>query len=151
MGDAAPIQSNGIEIGGRTYVARDFYVYQENFLALASGATANGSIEVQADSDFVLQKMNYFADIAAAAQTPTTGVIPLVTLQLIDTGSGRNLFESAVPIPSIFGTGQLPFVLPIPRVFFARSTIALQVTNFDAAETYNLRLSFIGYKAYPRN
>jgi len=150
QGPAAP-QPSSFDIGGRDYVARDFYVYEEDFALLAAGATANGSIEVQADSDFILQKLNYFADVEAAAQEDATRVIPLVTLQLIDTGSGRNLFESPVAIPSLFGTGELPFVLPIPRVFFARSTIALQVTNFSAGTTYGLRLSFIGYKAYPRN
>lgn len=144
-------QERAFQIGGRQYVARDFYIYEEDFsnADLIVGATLNGSIEIQADSDFIWQKACYFADIAAAAQTFTTRVIPLVTVQLVDTGSGRNLFELAAPIPSVFGIGELPFVLPIPRLFFARSTIIVQVNNFDAAVAYNLRLSFIGYKAYP--
>ncbi len=142
---------DGFQIGGRRYVARDFYTYEEDFLEadLVSGATLNGSIEIQADSDFIWQKSCFFADLALAAQTFNTRVIPLVTIQLIDTGSGRNLFELAVPVPSIFGIGELPFVLPIPRLFFARSTIQVQVSNFSTATNYGLRLSFIGYKAYP--
>ena len=139
-------------IGGRQYVARDYYVYEEDFAAASftAGAALNGSIEIQADSDFVWQKASFFADIAAAAQTDSSRVLPLSTVQLIDTGSGRNLFENAVPVPSVYGTGELPFVLPIPRLFFARSTIQVQVTNFSAATAYGLRLSFIGYKAYPK-
>lgn len=145
-------QQDGFQIGGRAYVARDFYVYEEDFAAadFTAGAALNGSIEIQADSDFVWQKATYFADIAAASQTDSSRVIPLATVQLIDTGSGRNLFESAVAVPSVFGVGELPFVLPIPRLFFARSTIQVQVTNFNASAAYNMRLSFVGYKAYPK-
>lgn len=140
------------DIGGRQYVARDYYVYQEDFAVanLTAGSTLNGSVEIQADSDFIWQKAVYAADLSGAAQTDSGRVIPLVTVQLIDTGSGRNLFESAVPVPSVFGEGNLPFVLPVPRLFFARSTIAVQVSNYSAATAYGLRLSFIGYKAYPR-
>lgn len=151
-----PLPANAFELAARTpgeqrriYVAKDFYVYQEDFLALAAGASATGSIDIQADSDFVLQKLGYFADIAAAVQTDSTRVVPLVTISLVDTGSGRNLIETPTPIPTIFGTGRLPFILPTPRVFFARSTITLTLVNFDAAAAYNVRLAFIGYKAYP--
>ena len=144
---------NGFDIGGKLYVARDFYTYEEDFLLadLIAGATLNGSIEIQADSDFVWQKACYFASTdLGVTQTFTTRVIPSVTIQLIDTGSGRNLFELAAPIPSMFGIGELPFVLPIPRLFFARSTVQVQVSNFNTADAYDLRLSFIGYKAYPK-
>ena len=129
-------------------IMKDFYVYQEDFSALANGTSATGNINIQADSDFVLQKITYFADIAAAAQTDSTRVIPLITMQVTDSGSGRNLFESPVAVPSLFGTGELPFILPTPKLFSARSTITITVANFDAAATYNLRFSFIGYKAF---
>ena len=86
--------------------------------------------------------------LIAAAQTESTRVIPLVTMQVTDSGSGRNLFESPVAVPSLFGTGELPFILPTPKLFSARSTITIAVANFDTAATYNLRFSFIGYKAF---
>lgn len=129
-------------------IKKDFYIYQEDFSSVASGASAVGNINIQADSDFVLQKLTYFADIAAAAQTDTSRVIPLMTVQIKDTGSGRDIIETAAPVSSVFGTGQLPFILPTPKLFLARSTIAITVENFDAAVTYNLRLSFIGYKVF---
>ena len=130
------------------YIAKDFYIYQENFSALVNATSATGTINIQADSDFILQKMTYFADIAVAIQTEATRVVPLITLQMVDAGSGRNLLEAPAPISSLFGEGDLPFILPTPRVFFARSNIELTVANFSAGTTYNLRLSFIGYKAY---
>ncbi len=132
----------------RPQVIKDFYVYEEDFSALTSGATALGSINIQADSDFVVQKLTYFADIAAGAQLDSTRIIPLVSIQITDSGSGRNLMEAPVALSNIFGTGELPFILPQPKLFLARSTISISVTNFDAAVTYNLRLSLIGYKVF---
>ncbi len=130
---------------------KEFFTYQEDFSGantVLSGASATGNINIQADSDFVLQKMTYYADIAAATQTDSSRVIPNATIVITDTGSGRQLMESAVPITALFGTGQLPFILPTPRLFQARSTINLIVANFDAVVDYNIRVSFIGYKLY---
>lgn len=127
---------------------RDFYVYVATFSGLAAAASANGTIQIEADADFMLQKLAYEADIAAAAFTASTRPVPNVNIQITDTGSGRQLMNNPVPIPSFFGTGELPFILPNPRKFTKQTTIALAVTNFDAAVTYNLRLSFIGYKIY---
>ncbi len=127
---------------------RDFYTYEAEALLLAAGASANDVINIEADSNFILQKLSYIADIAAAAFTDSTRPIPLVNVQLIDTGSGRQLMQNPIPIPSMFGTGQLPFILPNPRLFMRNSTIQIAFTNFDAAITYNVRLAFIGYKVY---
>lgn len=146
QGNAArPLPSQSDE-----YVAYDFYTYEEDFSNLNAGVSLQGAINIQAESDFVLQKLAYFADIGGGAQTHNSRVVPLVTVQIIDAGSGRNLIESPAPVPSLFGQGNLPFILPRPRVFFARSTVDITVANFSAGTDYNLRLSFIGYKAYPR-
>ncbi|MGD9590844.1 MAG: hypothetical protein AB7Q37_18740 [Pyrinomonadaceae bacterium] len=130
--------------------AREFFIYQQDFAGLAAGATMVGNIQIQADSDFLLRKLTYFADIAGAAQTDSGRVIPLVSLQITDTGSGRFLMERSVPITDLFGTGELPFIIPTPKLFTARAVVSLQVSNFSAATDYNLRLSFIGEKLYRR-
>lgn len=127
---------------------RDFYVYEAEALGIASGGTANDVINIEADSDFILQKLSFQADIALAAYTDSARPIPNVTVQLVDTGSGRQLMQNPIPIPSIFGWGELPFVLDNPRKFLRNSTIQVAFANFDAAVTYNIRLAFIGYKIY---
>lgn len=127
----------------------DFFVYEVDFTAgIAAGATSNGSFNVQADSDFKWLKACYFADIAVGAQTQSTQVIPLATVLITDQGSGRQLMSLAVPIYNIFGSGQIPFILPVPKLFAAKSTVAVTVANFSAATTYNIRLSFIGVKVF---
>lgn len=129
-------------------VIKDFYVYEEDFFTLVAGASKTGSVNVQADSDFVLQKLTYSADINGGAVTDSSRVIPLVTVQITDTGSGRNVMETAVPVTNVFGSGEIPFILPQPKLFLARSTISISVANYSSNTTYNLRLSLIGHKIF---
>lgn len=127
----------------------DFFVYEVDFTAgIIAGATSNGSFTVQADSDFKWLKACYFADIAVGAQTASALIIPLATVLITDQGSGRQLMSAAVPIPNIFGIGQIPFILPVPKLFSSKSTVGVTVANFSAATTYNIRLSFIGVKVF---
>jgi len=131
-----------------TYKRRDFYIYESEVLVLAAGGNANDTIQIEADSDFILQKLTYEADIAGAAQTNNTRVIPNVLVQLTDTGSGRQLMQNPIPIPSFFGIGAIPFILPNPRLFMRNSTIQVAFSSFEAAITPSIRLAFIGYKIY---
>lgn len=130
------------------YGAFDFFVYELDFAALAPAGSATGNFTIQQEADFLLTKITMFADIAAAGETAASRVIPLATIMINDTGSGRNLMSSTVPIPNIFGEGGLPFILPRQRLFVASSVVNVTLTNFDAANTYNIRLSFIGEKAF---
>lgn len=127
---------------------RDFYIYESETVAIAVGASTNDTISIEADSDFILQKLTYQADIAGATQLDGTRLLPNVSLQITDTGSGRQLMQNPIPIPSFFGTGQLPFILPNPRLFMRNSTIQIAFTSFEAAITPTVRLAFIGYKVY---
>lgn len=126
----------------------DFFVYDISFLALLSGTSQQGSVAVQADSNFKWTAAAFQADIAAAAYLSGTTPIPNVTVQVLDTGSGRQLFQDPIPVSSIFGNGQLPFILPVPRIFKARSSIQITAANFDAGVDYNLRLALIGTKIF---
>lgn len=127
---------------------RDLFAYEVDFTGLAASGTATGSFTTQADSQFLWQYGTYFADIAHAAQTDSSRVIPDVTVSIQDQSSGRTLMSSQVPVPSLFGTGQLPFMLPSPRFFRSNSQIVCSVTNNSAASTYNLKLTFIGTKFF---
>jgi len=130
------------------YGAYDFFVYEVDFLALANGASSTNSFTIQQEADFLLSKLCLTADIAAAAQTQSSAVVPLCTININDTGSGRNLMSAAVPLPALFGAGNLPFILPRQRLFVASSVVNVTLNNFSAASTYNVRLSFIGEKAF---
>ena len=129
-------------------VAKEFFGYTVDFSSIANGVSATGSVKIEADAWFNMQKLNFFADIAGAAQTQSSQVIPLVTVQISDSGSGRNMFNQAIPVPALFGTGQLPFILPTPKMFKPNSNISVTIANYSAGTTYRLTLAFLGQKIF---
>lgn len=126
----------------------DFYGYILNFAAVAPGNAPSASFTIDLDSDFYLQKLVQETDIAGAAVTTASEVIPLVTVQIQDGGSSRSLFSAPCPIHAVFGTGENPFILPAPRQFAAGASVTVSLVNYSAATTYNLRLAFLGIKKY---
>ncbi len=127
---------------------RAYYSYSLTFAGVVAGASATQSFNVEANSDFIWTKATFFADIAAGIQTNATRVVPLMTIELIDTGSAYQLFSEPQPIANVFGTGRVPFLINPAYKFSKNATLRGVVVNFDAAATYNLRLSFIGYRNY---
>jgi hypothetical protein len=132
----------------RREVSRDIFAYRIPFTSIASLATQNYSLQFDVDADFLWQKATMQADIAAAGQTASSLVVPLCNLLMTDSGSGRNFMSGAVPLSTIFGTGSLPFILPNPKQFRAGSTLAFALSNYDAANTYNVYLTLWGVKIF---
>lgn len=129
---------------------RDWYSYTATVLSanFAAGATAQATISIEADSYFYFNALSYTADLAGAALTESTNIIPLASLVILDTGSGRQLMAQPAPLPSIAGDGKRPYRLPKPRRFAPTSQIVLTLVNYSAASAYNLRVTFHGFKVY---
>lgn len=125
------------------------YVFP-TFSAIAVGATQQQQIIIQADSDFELRRICYHYDRAGAAFTQQTRPIPNISIQIQDSGSGRNLFNAAVPLTSVANApDQAQRDMTWPKIFARNSTIVVQLTNFDAAVSDgNTRISFLGRKIY---
>ncbi len=137
MGDAAQQEA-----------VTDWYTYSVLFSDLALGTSQTGSINIEADSDFQIIKLTA-AGIIDAETEPVKDVLQCSVL-LTDTGSGRNLMNQSVMVPSLFGTGELPFILPQPKLLYMRSVLAITITNLSRTVNYQtLQLSFIGRKIYP--
>jgi len=141
-------QGTVITRDGKNYI-RDYFIYTASVADLASGISSSDAINIEADSAFIVEKMAQMSDIAGAAQTDASRVIPLVRASIRDTGSGRNLQDEAVDITSMAGDGRLPAILPVPRIFQPRSSIIVTFENYSSATTYaNVSLYLIGYKEW---
>lgn len=128
---------------------RDQYFYSCAVATIAPAGVATPTIGISADSDFYCTALTYFADIAGAVQTDSTRVIPLITVQITDTGSGRQLLDRAQPLGAIFGDGTEPYRLISPRLFQRSTSIQVQLANYSAGTTYvNLFVVFHGFKLY---
>jgi hypothetical protein len=127
---------------------QDWFIYGLDVLNLAPAGTFNGSIQIQADSDFKMVKLTQASDNAGAAQTESSRILPNASITFLDTGSGRALFSQAIALNALFGTGELPYILPVPRIFKARTNISVTVVSFEAALTLNIRLALHGMKIF---
>ncbi len=80
-------------------------------------------------------------------------LVPNIDVLLTNTGSGRRLLNQAVAVPSTFGTGTLPFVLPTPQFLSPSSALQVQISSAAdfGAESHCLQLNFIGEKRYYLN
>lgn len=126
----------------------DFFGYSTGVLVLAGvvGATITNNIVIQADSDFVWEKLTFFADIGATL-TEGTRVVPSVTLMITDTGSGRQMFNTPVSLYAIAGSGGLPYILSRPKIFDSNSVIQIALVN-RLAQAYNIDILLSGRKRY---
>ena len=123
------------------------YVFP-TFTIAPLGVSQTLQVQIQADSDFELLQLMYAADIALAAYVWNTRPIPNISAIITDTGSGRQLMNGAVPLSAIAGIAEQPAWLPQTKIFQRNATVALQLTNFDAAVTYNVRVTMVGRKIF---
>ena len=125
----------------------DFFIYPVNALLLGAAEVRPVQLLIDAGSDFMWYYGAYAADANSAAQTEATRTYPLVDILIVPSDTSAQFSQTAVPITSLFGNGENPFVLPAPRLIPAQSSLTFTFTNRDAANT-NVRLQLIGVKKY---
>lgn len=128
----------------------DMFTFVINFLPLAASNTATGDFITQADSGFAICKtsFNVSSDVNVYVNniSDTPRFAPFV-ITLSDSGSGRDLSNSAVAIGTYFGPDQFPFPWPTPKILDPNSTFTARIQNL-VATAFNVRLSFHGYKIF---
>lgn len=126
---------------------RDFFSYGNEIVPLAVSARSAVTIQIQADSDFLIVAGVF--DVRDAV----TGLVdvprPPLLVEIQDSGSGRDLQSIATPMDNLFGTGQLPAYWPFPKIIKRSSTITTTITNLDAALAFNVRFLYQGIKLFP--
>lgn len=125
---------------------RDWFTYSAEFLPLAINTTATVLVSVQADSDFLLTEIT--GDVRADDTTETVIAQPAILALLVDQGVGRYLMDRAQMWDNLIGTAERPFILPVPKLFRASSTIQVTLTMGNVAAGRNCRVALHGYKVF---
>jgi hypothetical protein len=127
---------------------RAFYTYAARFTAVPSAGASSPvqSITIDNDADFDWMYSTYMATIGDVAQTLGTELIPIALVD-IATQDTQRMSNLPVPIPSVFGDGRQPLVLPTARRLARRTQIQFTVTNLGA-DNINLWLMLIGQKVF---
>ena len=120
------------------------YTYVLTFSALAAAANATQTLNIAANADFVLTNVHYHANIANAAQTVGNKTIALCRMLITDSGSNEQFSNAACDLENYATNAWMQNALEYPRIVSGRSTLTIQLTNYDAASTYNIDLGFAG-------
>lgn len=131
------------ELRGRP---KDFFTYSTSFLPLAAGASASQTIQINSDSHFliVMAALTARLDVAAATFSPD----PPLTAEIQTSGSGRLFQNEPTDVRNVFGSAELPGILPYPKVIDGGSTVTVRLASLGTADL-NIRVAFLGLKIYP--
>ena len=103
----------------------DTFYYSANWDLGASAINVPAQIQIDADADFVIM----YSILSAYSAPGTLIAKPDYKITFMDTGSGRNFQNLPVAVANVFGSAELPFSWPEPKMLTAASTLNLQLTN----------------------
>ena len=115
--------------------------------ALGANATVDAQIQINADSDFVVQEINFLSFTAADTIIAT----PDYLLQLVLAGSGRQIMNQAQHIANYAGSYQanrVPGILGYPILLTSNSTITCTLQNRTATASNRAELELKGFKVF---
>lgn len=131
----------------------EFFTYVvDSPTSLASGASQTVNLQVQADASFYLTTMMGTL-FTANTQSASFGTQQIVnaTIQMFDSGAGKNLFSAPVQFSHLFGQGGFdPFELPGGRLIQNNSSLSFTITNNSGAAITEWHISLIGCKLLNR-
>lgn len=125
---------------------RLFFVYSASISNIAAGSSGSDVVNIQSDSDFIVRQIS-----AQVLDPSTNGIMDEIDITLLvqinDLGSGASVFDAPLHVRTIAGTASLPFILPVPRLFAARSSIEVVASNPTGSnQPQSLSLALIGEK-----
>jgi len=140
------------DIYNAKYSFRDYFTYVASLTSgttFAPAASTTLTFNIDGESDFFWDKAAVYCNIASDGTDYSTEELPGVLITITDTNSNRQLQNNPAPVSSIFGTGRLPLILPIRKLFSSKATVKLSIQNITDNDTYTrLDFSFIGVKAF---
>jgi len=140
------MQSEGFSISDLEQFASRFYggrplllvpyAYNTTFTTLTAGATQTATVNITANADFILTTFHHRSSLAlGTAQTVSTKNAPYVRMTVTDSGTNEQFTNAAVDLENYSTNGNIINQLPYPRIISGRSTLTIQVTNYDSTNT----------------
>lgn len=108
------------------------FIYTSGAIALAAavGAPGNGTIAIAADYNY---ELDYITIMTTQAGVIVLNWAGLITIQW--TGTGQAISNAPVPVDAFAGNGQLPYLLPEPRLLEANTSATIILANSVAVAT----------------
>jgi len=150
------MQSEGFSISDLEQFASRFYggkplllvpyAYNTTFTGLSAGSTQTNTLNITANADFILLNFHHRASAnLASSQNVSTKLAPYCRVTITDSGTNEQFTNSAVDLENYSTNGNIINMLPYPRIISGRSTLTIQLTNYDSSNAVaSLDLMFEG-------
>lgn len=128
--------------------ANRYFTYELTMgpLVAATGQDTD-TFQVQAAYDFYWFKSEAYVYDANGLGV-STSQWPNIEVLLQDGSTTEQMSNQSASISSMFGTGQIPFILPQPHRIDAGSSFNVSVVNRHATIAYSVRLAFSGVHVF---
>lgn len=148
----SPLETMAREAMLRGLVFIDQFTYSASFSAatnnvLGASGSAVATINIDNDSDFVMQQVN----LAAFSAGPTQITTPNYLMLLTRAGSARQLMNQPQHVQTICGqywNNAVPGYWSTPGLVQRRDTLTVQLTNNTATAALRIDVAFLGFKVY---
>lgn len=124
------------------------YGYSVTFSAITAGASSTATLNVNGNADFLCLGLCHRANVAAAAQTVSSKVSPLVRLLITDAATGKQWWNTATDIENVSENGPTPKSLWWPRMVQGKSSLVITATSYEAANSDAFDLLLCGVNVY---
>ena len=127
-----PIQASN----GKMYQNDKNFDYAFASVSIPSNSSGSVSIVIDSDADFEMDSLVYFAFPTSdpSPQTAANRYIPIISINIQDTGTSEFIFSQQIPLDTVCGTAGFPGKLRKPRVFASRSNVTLYYTSTQASD-----------------
>lgn len=122
---------------------RDYFTYGVTFDNIPAGGVGTQFTNIQEDSHFLVTSIN----AVAIGPSGSVGFLPF-TVELLSTGSGRQLQNVPIHLETLRGNGQLPGFLPYPKLLGKGTQFQTRLSNLDATNAYQVFMSYGGFKVF---
>lgn len=119
------------------------FIYSIYHASLAIGATTTLALTIRENTAFAIARLQGWAYLVA-----TPGTVGYCTVQITDAGTGRALFDRALPLEVLTGFYSNEAAWIAPYVVAGNSTLNLQFTSIDTANALTIWLAFYGVHLY---
>lgn len=137
----------------------DEFIYSASWIAgtptaLGALATIDVPIQINSDSDFIVQEQNFNA-IVLESESPDAEHIcvtcPDLLVTIIRAGSGREVMNQAQPVVNMFGnywSARFPGRKPVTSIWQGNNTITIRLQNRTTVAFDRVDITFAGFKVF---
>jgi hypothetical protein len=148
----SPLELMATDAMLRGLVYLDEFIYSAAWIAgtateLAASATVEVQIQINGDSDFIVQEQN----LSAIDDSHECVDCPNLLLTIVRAGSGREIMNQAQHVTNILGNywmAQHPARKPMSGLVQANNTLTLRLQNLSTVDFDRVDIALIGFKCF---